>query len=258
MATSAHWSRCEIGGCCVIEAGMDRPRPIYFMKSKLAQGLKMRLRRNLYRASGLVLTRSMQYLERERQPYTYGDYVRESSLELVAQEIHAANIPGSVCELGVYRGDFSARINAAFKDRRLYLFDTFEGFSEKDKDIEIDNNFSFAAQDFSDTCIDTVIKKMKYPENIVIRKGHFPTTLLDSDAAEIFAFVSLDADLYHPIYEGLRFFYPRLSRGGYIFVHDYNNIHYAGVKAAVKRYCGDNGLGYFPLTDPCGSVIISK
>ena len=28
------------------------------------------------------------------------------------------------------------------------------------------------------------------------------------------------------IYEGLKYFYPRLSLGGYIFVHDYNSSLY--------------------------------
>lgn len=228
------------------------------MKSTLARRLRQLVKRRLYENGGFVITRRMPYLGRERLLYPSGDYVRESSLELVAEEIYSRNVAGSVSELGVYRGDFAAYINAVFRDKTFYMFDTFEGFNEKDKPTEIDNKFSFATQDFSDTSVDLVLAKMKYPDNIVIRKGYFPSTLMDRDNGETFAFVSLDADLYKPTYEGLCFFYPRLSRGGYIFVHDYNNQHYAGVKAAVKQYCDQNALSWFPLTDICGTAVISK
>jgi len=228
------------------------------MKSTLARRLKQHLKRRLYKNAGLIITRPMQYLGRERLLYPSGDYIRESSLELVAEEIYAHNVSGSVSELGVYRGDFAACINTAFNERKFYMFDTFEGFNENDKPIEINNKFSLVAQDFTNTSVDLVLAKMRYPDNIIIRKGYFPSTLLDRDEGETFAFVSLDADLYKPTYEGLCFFYPRLSRGGYMFVHDYNNKHYAGVKAAVKQYCNENALSYFPLTDTCGTAVIAK
>ena len=54
------------------------------------------------------------------------------------------------------------------------------------------------------------------------------------------------------------FFFPRLVRGGYIFVHDYNSKKYAGVKAAVREFCMKNNIAFFPLSDRTGSVIISK
>ena len=37
------------------------------------------------------------------------DYIRFSSMELVAREIHERKIPGDVAELGVYRGDFASK-----------------------------------------------------------------------------------------------------------------------------------------------------
>ena len=38
---------------------------------------------------------------------------------------------------------------------------------------------------------------------------------------EKFAFVSLDTDLYKPTLAGLEFFWPRMSKGGFIFIHDF-------------------------------------
>jgi O-methyltransferase len=97
---------------------------------------------------------------------------------------------------------------------------------------------------------------MKNPERCVVKKGRFPDTTAGVEGP--FAFVSLDADLYLPIVEGLRFFYPRLSPGGMIFVHDYAGPGYQGVRQGVLEFCRENGVGYVPLSDVGGSVAIAK
>ena len=70
--------------------------------------------------------------------------------------------------------------------------------------------------------------------------------------------VSLDVDLYDPTLAGLRWFYPRLNAGGYIFVHDYNNVRYLGVKRAVDTFLKEERACCFPLPDFAGSVIIAR
>ena len=60
------------------------------------------------------------------------DFCRMMSLQLAAERIVAKNVPGAIAEVGVYRGEFAAVLNQLFSDRALYLFDTFEGFSEND------------------------------------------------------------------------------------------------------------------------------
>lgn len=42
------------------------------------------------------------------------------------------NISSSVAEAGVFRGEFAKYINQFFPDRKLYLYDTFEGFNASD------------------------------------------------------------------------------------------------------------------------------
>ena len=54
------------------------------------------------------------------------------------------DIPGNVAELGVFRGEFSSLISAAFPDRKIHLLILFEGFSEKDITIEASGNLSRA------------------------------------------------------------------------------------------------------------------
>ncbi|MDR0399640.1 MAG: TylF/MycF family methyltransferase [Treponema sp.] len=194
---------------------------------------------------------------RMRADYVFDyDIIRSSSLELVSREIYDKGLDGNVAELGVYRGEFAEKINMAFPDRKLYLFDTFEGFDERDIKTEKLNGYSGCQHDFSKTNEKVVLRRMKFPENCIIRKGYFPET---ADGIEDnYIFVSIDVDLYEPIYKGLNYFYPRLVKGGYIFVHDYNTKTYPGTKAAVKKFCKESDISIFPLSDICGSAIIMK
>lgn len=183
---------------------------------------------------------------------------RNAILELASREIYRYKVQGATAELGVYRGDFAKCINRFFPDRKLYLFDTFEGFDERDAKIERSENFSSATQDFSQTSEISVLNKMEHPKNCIIKKGWFPETREGFDEKEKFCFVSLDCDLYQPMLSGLRFFYPRLSYGGTIMIHDFNNLEYQGVRQAVKEFCTENKIGYVCISDECGSAVIAK
>jgi O-methyltransferase len=210
---------------------------------------------------GFVLVRNTPYLGRKRQidvSFRAWDYNRYSSLDLCAYEIQKNKVNGNVAELGVYQGVFAAKLNEAFPDKKLYLFDTFEGFLDKDKKVEQTQSEDTKGINinFSQTSVEYVLNKMKYKENCIVKQGYFPDSASNID--DTFCFVSIDADLYNPIYEGLRFFYSRLSHGGYIFVHDFNNKVFAGARKAVMTFCEENKVAYFPLSDVGGTVVISK
>lgn len=192
------------------------------------------------------------------------DYVRIATLELLANQIKESNVSGDVAEAGVFRGFFSSLINELFPDRNLYLFDTFEGFADCDMHDEsigtgmVTDKTGFAFREFKDTSVQLVLSSMMYPEKCIIKKGYFPDTTVGIADEVKFALVSLDMDLYVPIYEGLKWFYPRMSKGGYIVIHDYNNGSCIGVKQAVDQFRKENGVGFVPLPDYCGSAIIVK
>jgi len=200
----------------------------------------------------------MQTMFSRRASYVYsdGDFVRNSALELAAREIEERNVPGAAAELGVFRGSYAKLINQAFPDRKLYLFDTFEGFDPKEHAADQEQGFISKTDDFSGTSVNLVLGKMRYPQNCVVKKGKFPASSADVD--EAFAFVSIDCDLYQPTLAGLNFFWERLSAGGYIFIHDYQNSIYSGVKAAVRAFCDQQGIAYSFLSDMCGSAVIAK
>jgi O-methyltransferase len=187
--------------------------------------------------------------------FTSNDTIRYQTLALVAEEIRGKNIKGCVAELGVYKGDFAKRINTHFPDKTLYLFDTFCGFDKRDVEIEKNFNNNAKENDFTNNSIEIVLKKMRHPQNCIVKKGWFPETAENME--EKFAFVSIDTDLFEPIYQGLLYFYNRLEKGGYIFVHDYNGKLY-GAKEAVQKFSAEFNAPYVPLSDLCGSVVFSK
>ena len=185
------------------------------------------------------------------------DFVRDQAFRLAARQIADMGVKGAVAELGVWQGDQARLLNDLFPDRPLYLFDTFSGFAEQDLGPEAGRQFSSSVVgDFANTSIPLVMSKMPHPGNVHIVQGFFPATTLGIDAR--FAFVSLDVDLHDPILAGLEWFYDRLSHGGYIFVHDYNNRRYQGVRAAVDQFVRSRQACCVPLPDFAGSVVITR
>lgn len=224
---------------------------------------------DMYQPENFVITRKLAYHRDENYDEQYEskyDYVRYKTLQLISNEIYDNNIEGAVAEVGVFRGEFAKFINLLFKDRKLYLFDTFEGFNIHEIKHDLDNNLTIGiTRDklikngnlFTDTKVEVVINKMKYPNNCIIKKGHFPETAVGLE--EQFCFVSIDVDLYNPIYNALEYFYPRLNVGGYIFLHDYNVRNFLGVKEAVRDFENKYGkLNKVPISDFGGTLIITK
>lgn len=191
--------------------------------------------------------------------YKETDYVRMETFELVVKELRKREIKGNVAEAGVFRGEFAQYINAAFSDKKLYLFDTFDGFNacEALNEIKSGNCTEMFVEAYKETNIQQVLDKMPYLNNLIIKQGVFPDSAQGIE--DEFCFVSIDMDFEESIYQGLVFFYPRLVNGGYIFVHDYNSS-LRGVEKAVDQYEKDFSvmLHKVPLCDANGSLVITK
>lgn len=180
-----------------------------------------------------------------------------------AAYVREREMAGSVAECGVYWGDFSFFINKYFPDRTLYLFDTFEGFSDLDlaKERSLGNkNFLEGIfneeKSFSDTSVELVEEKLLHFEKCVVKKGFFPETT--AGVEDTFCFVSLDMDLYQPMLAGLEWFYPRLEKGGVLLLHDYFHPELPGVKQAVKDYEAkyQTALPTFTIGDFCSLGVL--
>lgn len=189
------------------------------------------------------------------------DYCRFRTFELMADEINRKNIGGEAAELGVYKGTFSRLINAKFPDKKLYLFDTFQSFDQDEykEELERESCQEGFIDVFKDTSAEKVVSGMPYPKQCIPRVGFFPDTAGGLGGVR-YAFVSIDVDFERSIYEGLKYFYPRLNKGGAIFVHDYNNYFLHGVKKAMERYEESIGetLIRMPIADGGGTLVILK
>lgn len=199
----------------------------------------------------------------------YGDYTRVRNLELCISEIKEKNLTGAMAEVGVFRGTFVKMFTHYFPEKDIYLYDTFDGFVEDDYKNEVENgNFSSEwMQVFKETNLENVKKNIGNEEKCHYRIGYFPDTIEETEKNEEFCLVSLDADMYNPILDGLRFFYPRLQAGGYIFVHEYNArmlndsevMPFCGVKDAIRDFEKEVGhICYVPIADRNGTLIITK
>lgn len=168
------------------------------------------------------------------------------------------NIDGVVAEAGVFRGEFAKEINVCFPNNRLYLFDTFEGFNEKDLEIEKNYNKSVVVGNVKNTSEKLVLNKMKYKDNVTIFKGYFPETVTDEVLNQKYIFVNLDMDLYQPTLEGLRVFWDRMIDGGVILVHDYFNDVFPNVKKAISDFENEinNIIHKVPIGDQFSIALI--
>lgn len=178
------------------------------------------------------------------------DYVRLATLELLCRRL--ADVPGAAAELGVYRGFFARCINQLLPERKLYLFDSFEGFSE-----EANASESFQAA-HANTTIEKVLAIVPYPEKVIVKPGFFPESL--GGLEERFCLVSLDVDFYQTTLDGLRYFWPRLEKGGYLLLHDWGSPKLPGVAKALQDFERENGcrIPAIPLCDVGGSLILCK
>lgn len=196
-----------------------------------------------------------------KKDWYWSDYFRYRSFELMVNEIVESDVKGAIAELGVFRGKFSKLLNKKFKDRMLYLFDTFDSFDIHEFRDEVDKGR--CEEDFysiyKNTSEKVVLDDMPYPQNCIIRKGFFPKTSAGLEDEE-YAFVSIDVDLKESILAGLRYFYPRLNYQGVIFLHDYNNYFLDGVREAVIEYQKEinERLIKVPLADEGGTLVICK
>lgn len=178
------------------------------------------------------------------------DYVRLATLELLCRRLEG--VPGAAAELGVYRGFFARCINRLLPERRLYLFDSFAGFAEEAKASE-----AFLAA-HANTTAAKVLAIMPHPENVTVKPGFFPDSLQGLE--ERFCLVSLDVDFARSTLDGLRYFWPRLEKGGYLLLHDWGSPGLPGVAQALRSYEEEIGevLPGVPLCDVGGTLVLCK
>ncbi|HJX50298.1 MAG TPA: TylF/MycF/NovP-related O-methyltransferase [Candidatus Nanoarchaeia archaeon] len=175
-------------------------------------------------------------------------YIMENEAYQIFMAVKAtAKIKGDIAEIGSYKGGSAKLISEAKGDKSLHLFDNFEGglpspgyFDEKGQFSKGDYSASF----------EKVKDYLKKYNNVYFYKGIFPFTA-SPIKNKTFSFVHLDLDLYESTKEAIKFFYPRMNKGGIIISHDY--IHAKGVRKAFDDFFRDKPE---PIIEMSGSQCL--
>ena len=142
-----------------------------------------------------------------------------------------AKRPGAYAEVGCYAGASTKLICEVKGDKRLHIFDTFEGLPpDSDKDPGVHREGQYACS------LESVQEYLKDYDNLEFHKGIFPDSAVGVDEPE-FAFAHFDVDLYAGTLACLEFFYPRMIPGGIMLSHDYDLLD--GVEAAFTEFLAD-------------------
>jgi hypothetical protein len=184
-----------------------------------------------------------------------GDLSRFYTIYLNLEQVLSEGVPGDFVELGVYKGN-SACILANFarrQNRHVFLFDTFEGFDQRDLQ-GVDNQ---RPVQFGDTSLDAV-RKLVGADSVTYVKGFFPDSVTQIRMPERIAAAHIDCDLYGPMRAGLEWFYPRLSPGGILMLHDYSSGYWPGVTKAVDEFFEHLPERPVLVPDKSGTAIIRK
>lgn len=195
------------------------------------------------------------------QQVPHRDYVRLIHGKYLLDMVYNLT-EGDYAELGTYKGQFARFIfEHKHPSSSLYCFDTFEGFHESDVAIEQDKvNILVREGFFSDTSLELVRNKIlagkRNSDQLVLVKGYFPSTFKGFEEKK-WRFVQLDADLYEPMKEGVKLFWPNIVNGGILLIHDYYG-GYLGTKKAIDSYFEPLGLTPVPLGDKAGTAVLIK
>ncbi len=183
------------------------------------------------------------------------DTPRFVSLILNIKQVLRDGIAGDFAELGVYKGNSAAILRhfAEVGGRTVFLFDTFEGFDRAD----LAGRDSEKPVEFGDTSLDAV-RQVAGTACAQFIKGRFPGSIPSEVYERRFAIVHLDCDLYEPTRAALDFFYPRLSSGGMLILHDYGGVYWDGIQRAVDDFLRLTGERLVLLPDKSGTAIVRK
>lgn len=206
--------------------------------------------------------------------YTMTSPERIVALIRATKYLEKNNIIGDIVECGVWKGGSVGAcvltLNELKKtDRKIWLFDTFEGMntpSEVDYDINgklasdrMDVENKETSWIWAKAQLDLVknnVYSFGYPtEKINFIKGLVEETLFNNEIPEKISLLRLDTDWYESTKIELEILYPRLVSGGVLIIDDYG--HWNGCRKAVDEFF--DSLEFSPFLnriDYTGRIII--
>ncbi len=166
-------------------------------------------------------------------------------------------VSGDMVELGCYKGDTSLMLAEVIRgtDKKLWIYDSFEGLpekSEKDESV-IGENFKAGALMVTKREVKERFLRAGLPVPI-IKKAWFNELRYEDLPSEI-CFAFLDGDFYQSIKDSLELVESKMAKNGVIMVHDYKNEALPGVAKAVDEWKKDKDVK-FKEYQSLGIIII--
>lgn len=193
------------------------------------------------------------------KPYTMTSYERMYALYKSVEYVLSNNIEGDFVECGVWRGGSSmlvAKMLSArnITDRKIYLYDTFEGMSEPTAE-DVDNKNRSADQMLKkgigdkEESVWCLASLQDVKENLALTsissdllvfvEGKVEETLRVT-LPENISLLRLDTDWYESTRQELLYLFPRLATNGVLIIDDYG--HWEGCRKAVDEYLAENNI----------------
>jgi O-methyltransferase len=168
---------------------------------------------------------------------------------------NAVNLPGDFAECGVWKGGTAlmlARVVNGRTDKKLYLFDSFEGLPEVDRE----KDSWFQKGQYSAGSVTVVEDLLRDFQRIVnIRRGWIPETFKGLENRR-YAFVHIDVDIYQSNLDCCKYFYPRMVPGGMMLFDEYGFAAAAGEKQAVDEFFANKPE--IPILLVTGQALVLK
>jgi O-methyltransferase len=202
---------------------------------------------------------------RRVEPRTMTDVAKLFGLVEATRYITRRGIPGDIVECGVWRGGSMQAvaltlIEQGATDRRLHLFDTFEGMpppTEKDRREHVTAEELLAQHDkdhrvWAVAALEDVQEAMEetgYPLDLVHYSKGLVEDTIPGEAPEQISLLRLDTDWYESTRHELVHLYDRLSPGGVLIIDDYGD--WQGARLATEEFLAT--LADVPLLLPIGT-----
>ena len=184
-----------------------------------------------------------------------GDFTRFYALYQNVRQVLDDGVEGALVELGVYKGNSAAVLAGLGRatGRQTYLFDTFDGFDVRDlKGIDERHPVQFTNTSLAS------VRALVGEDAVTYVPGFFPDTLKDIEPISAIAVAHVDCDLHDPMKAALEAFYPLVSPGGLIIMHDYSSGFWPGATRAVDDFFRTRPEKPVLIPDKSGRAIVRK
>ena len=153
------------------------------------------------------------------------------------------DVLGDYVEFGCYAGDTSLMLAEILvgSEKKLYLYDSFEGLPEKSSQDASDAGRDFVKGALAVSKKDVKARFLRAGLPVPVIKKAWFNELTSEDVPDKIAFAFLDGDLYESIRDSLRLVEGKMAEKAVIIVHDYANPALPGVAKAVDEWMIKSG-----------------